>query len=125
MKQSFLLVLVPEIMNESVVIPAAPSITSHVDNDSVNSTLSLPVSWNGPSVDEYMVSVDYPDTFLLDGYTASVSGSGGPSFNYTIPANIMVPSNAFTEIYVSAANITLASGGSLSPASQLTAVNTN
>ena len=111
-----------EIMNESAVIPVAPVITSP-SAGAVNSTLALPVIWTGtPPVDEYMVSVEYPDTVSLDGYSAYVSGS---TSNHTIPANIMVPGNAFTEIYVSAANITMASGDFLSSASQLNAVNTD
>ena len=109
-----------EIMNDSVVVPAAPIIAAI--GTPVDSTSALSVTWTGLTVDEYRVSMDYPDTVSEDGYTEYVSGS---TFNHTIPANTMVPSNAFTEIYVSATNITMASGDSLSSASQLTAVNTD
>ena len=117
-----------EIMNESVIVPETPGIVSPADEDpavSVNSNSSLAVEWTGTTVDEYRVSMGYPDTFSEEGYTAYVSGTGGPAFNSTIPAYTMDPDEIFTEIYVSSTNITSASGENLMFVSQLVSSNTS
>ncbi len=111
-----------EIMNKSVVIPSAPSISSPNDNYHVASGASLSLTWTGvPPVDEYIVAIDSFDTVSDDGYSAYLSGS---ATSHTIPGNTLLVSGGFPAyIMVGAANSAQGNGEFLMSGSELIASN--
>ncbi len=110
-----------EIMNNSVVIPGAPTIISPADNSNVASGASLPLTWTGPVVDKYVVAIDSWDTVSEDGYSAFLSGS---VTSHIVPGNKLLVSGAFpANIMVGAVNSTMGTGDLLMPASELVASN--